>query len=107
MTPETREGGLRPGEGRRIVLTGTVQGVGFRPCVYRLAHEVGVRGRVRNDASGVTIDACVPRLRTDHPPAAVVDGLRSARIAAEEVAGFEIEESGGDAERRTAIPPHL
>ncbi len=116
MTPETREGGLGPGEGRRIVLTGTVQGVGFRPFVYRLAHEVGVRGRVRNDASGVTIDAFGPpatldrfvsRLRTDHPPAANVEDLRSARIAAEDVAGFEIQESGGAAERRTAIPPDL
>ncbi|HEX9052628.1 MAG TPA: carbamoyltransferase HypF [Anaeromyxobacter sp.] len=116
MTPETRDGGPGPGEGRRIVLTGTVQGVGFRPFVYRLAREVGVRGRVRNDAGGVTIDAFGPvhvldrfvaRLRTDHPPAAVVEDLRAAPIAAEAVAGFEIVASGGAAERRAAIPPDL
>ncbi len=116
MTPETREGGHAPGEGRRIVLTGTVQGVGFRPFVYRLAREEGVRGRVRNDAGGVTIDAFGPpatldrfvaRRRTDHPPAAVVVDLRSARIAAEDPPGFEILESGGEAERRAAIPPDL
>jgi hydrogenase maturation protein HypF len=98
------------------VLTGAVQGVGFRPFVYRLARELGVRGRVRNDTSGVTIDAFAPaatldrfvaRLRTDHPPAAVVADLRSAPVAAEDVAGFEIVESGGAAERRTAIPPDL
>jgi hydrogenase maturation protein HypF len=29
---------------RRIVVTGTVQGVGFRPFVYRLAAELGVTG---------------------------------------------------------------
>ena len=43
--------------GRRIDIRGTVQGVGFRPWVYRLAHELGVHGRVRNDARGVTIEA--------------------------------------------------
>ena len=43
--------------GRRIEVRGTVQGVGFRPWVYRLAREARVSGCVRNDASGVTIDA--------------------------------------------------
>ena len=44
-------------EGRRIEVRGTVQGVGFRPWVYRLAREEGISGRVRNDARGVTIEA--------------------------------------------------
>ena len=44
-------------EGKRIRIRGTVQGVGFRPWVYRMAVETGVSGRVWNDASGVTIDA--------------------------------------------------
>jgi len=43
--------------GRRIEIRGTVQGVGFRPWVYRLATEEGVTGRVRNDAAGATIEA--------------------------------------------------
>jgi hydrogenase maturation protein HypF len=103
-------------EGRRIAITGTVQGVGFRPFVHRLARETGVRGRVRNDAAGVTIEAFgaaavldlfVARLRADAPPAAAIEDLRSAPIPAEAVAGFEIAESGGAAERRTAIPPDL
>ena len=46
-----------PREGRRIALTGTVQGVGFRPFVYRLAREAGLTGWVRNDAAGVTVEA--------------------------------------------------
>ena len=44
-------------EGKRIRIRGTVQGVGFRPWVYRVALQTGIRGRVRNDSSGVTIDA--------------------------------------------------
>lgn len=43
--------------GRRIAVTGTVQGVGFRPWVYRVARELGVAGRVRNDDAGVVIEA--------------------------------------------------
>src|SRR5262245_27511911 len=43
--------------GVHIEIRGTVQGVGFRPWVYRVAHELGVTGRVRNHARGVTIEA--------------------------------------------------
>ena len=43
--------------GRRIEIRGIVQGVGFRPWVYRAGAEDGLTGRVRNDATGVTIDA--------------------------------------------------
>jgi hydrogenase maturation protein HypF len=103
-------------EGRRITLTGTVQGVGFRPFVYRAAHAGGVAGRVRNDASGVTIEAFAPAaaldrfeqtLRTEHPLAARVESLGSERIPVETVTAFEIARSGGAAERRVAIPPDL
>jgi hydrogenase maturation protein HypF len=116
MTKPAREDGPRPGEGRRIALTGTVQGVGFRPFVYRLAHETGVRGRVRNDARGVTIeafgaaaalDAFAARLVSDPPPAAAIDTLVEEPIPPEAVAGFEIVASGGATERRVAIPPDL
>jgi hydrogenase maturation protein HypF len=116
----------RAAAGRRITVTGTVQGVGFRPFVYRLAHELALAGRVRNDASGVTIEAFGPaealdllerRLRDDRPPAAVIEALRSEPIPAERVDGFEIVESDplvvtprqarGNHERRAAIPPDL
>jgi hydrogenase maturation protein HypF len=44
-------------EGRRIEVQGTVQGVGFRPWIYRLARDLGLGGKVHNDARGVTIEA--------------------------------------------------
>ncbi|MCM2332747.1 MAG: carbamoyltransferase HypF, partial [Anaeromyxobacteraceae bacterium] len=98
------------------MLTGTVQGVGFRPFVYRLARALDLDGRVRNDARGVTVEAFGPpaaldalerRLRTDHPPAAAVATLASAPLPDEAVAGFEIVGSHGTAERRVALPPDL
>lgn len=117
MTRATRQlGPSRPAEGRRFALTGAVQGVGFRPFVYRLAHDTGVTGRVWNDAGGVTIEAFGPpagldlfadRLVRDRPPAAVIDALRVEPIPPEPAAGFEIVASGGAAERRVAIPPDL
>ncbi|MBD3345856.1 MAG: carbamoyltransferase HypF [Chitinivibrionales bacterium] len=62
-----------------ITITGTVQGVGFRPFVYRTAHAHGIRGDVRNDVSGVVIrargtqkqlDAFLEDLCTKTPPLA-------------------------------------
>ncbi len=69
---------------RHIRVGGLVQGVGFRPFVWRLAHELGLTGWVRNDARGVEIfvegaaaqvDALIVRLRREAPPLARVDAL--------------------------------
>ena len=103
-------------EGRRIEVRGTVQGVGFRPWVYRLAREEGIAGRVRNDGLGVTIEAFgggeamegfVRRIRGEAPPAAVVDEIRAEPIPFERVTGFEIESSEAGEGRRVSIPPDL
>ncbi|MBN1278417.1 MAG: acylphosphatase, partial [Chlorobiaceae bacterium] len=45
-------GGIR----RRATVSGIVQGVGFRPFVYRLAIAIGLDGFVRNTASGVLLE---------------------------------------------------
>lgn len=47
-----------PATARRITLCGSVQGKGIRPTVARLARASGLRGGVRNDTSGVIIEAC-------------------------------------------------
>jgi hydrogenase maturation protein HypF len=99
-------------------MQGTVQGVGFRPWVYRVAQAVAVTGRVRNDTAGVTIeafgstaalDAFVDRLAHDaaRPAAAVVDRMEAEPIAFEDAAGFTIAPSTTAADPRISIPPDL
>ena len=46
---------------------GTVQGVGFRPHVWRIAHELGIAGSVINDEQGVLIEALGPRAARSSP----------------------------------------
>lgn len=92
-------------ERRRVRVTGTVQGVGFRPFVYRLASELGLAGFVRNDSSGVLIEvegppdgvaALCERLVTDAPPLARIASVSVSVIApAGGRDGFRIVESTG------------
>ncbi|MGI8662183.1 MAG: Sua5/YciO/YrdC/YwlC family protein, partial [Acidimicrobiales bacterium] len=88
---------------RRIRVTGTVQGVGFRPFVYRHATRLGLCGWVRNDSAGVLIEIEgdepaileVSRLLLeDPPPLARVGRITSASIPLEGDAAFAIVESG-------------
>jgi hydrogenase maturation protein HypF len=77
-----------PGQTRRRVavgVTGTVQGVGFRPHVYRLAVELELSGFVLNDAHGVKLEVegsaarvseFLRRLRDEAPPLAVLESVR-------------------------------
>ena len=104
-------------EGRRILVRGTVQGVGFRPWVYRLAVEAGLSGHVRNDPRGVTIEvfgapadleAFERRLRHEAPPAARLREVVREAIPAEATPGFSILPSDeGAGSRRVSIPPDL
>ena len=102
--------------GRRIEIRGVVQGVGFRPWVYRLATEEGVAGRVCNDAAGVTIDAFGPaealddfvqRLTSASPAAAEIREVNAQPIPTERLDTFSIIESVHKSDRRISIPPDL
>lgn len=74
-----------PQRDRLLRVRGTVQGVGFRPFVARLAHELGVRGWVRNDTEGVLVRAVGDDRQLDAFAAQVV----SRAPAAAQVAGTE------------------
>ena len=102
--------------GRRIDIRGTVQGVGFRPWVVRVARSAGVVGRVRNDPRGVTIEAFaaddrldrfVAQLQADAPASARVVELRVSPIPDEDLDGFVIEASGAAGDKALSIPPDL
>lgn len=74
--------------GRQIRVRGLVQGVGFRPYVWRLANELGLTGWVRNDGAGVSLavagarlDEFLARLPNEVPRLARIDGIES--LAAE------------------------
>ncbi len=99
---------------RAIRVRGAVQGVGFRPFVYRLAHDLGLAGWVLNDAQGVSMEVQGPpdalaqferRLRTDAPPLARVEHLEAGALAsAERETGFRILASR-PGPVTTSIPP--
>jgi hydrogenase maturation protein HypF len=88
-----------------------VQGVGFRPTVWRLATNLSLTGWVGNDGEGVLIEAegeqpgrLIEALRTNPPPLARIDAIESTAIAPRGGSGFRIVESLGGAVR-TAIGP--
>jgi hydrogenase maturation protein HypF len=99
----------------RISLHGAVQGVGFRPFVFRLAQELGLHGWVNNTAAGVLIEAeglepklheFLRRLETDRPRISIVQSCEATFLDPTGRTGFEIRESeGGD--RRVLVMPDL
>lgn len=92
-------------ERRRISVRGVVQGVGFRPFVYRMARERGLAGWVLNHSGGVDIevegfpevlDRFVADLTLEAPPLAHIAGVDVATLAPSApggVAAFEIRHS--------------
>jgi hydrogenase maturation protein HypF len=84
---------------RRIRVSGIVQGVGFRPFVWRLAQELKLSGWVRNDAQGVEISAqgsatqiaaLLERLRSDAPALARVEDVQAENAEPDGATGFTI-----------------
>ncbi|HEA83846.1 MAG TPA: carbamoyltransferase HypF, partial [Thermodesulfobacterium geofontis] len=97
-----------------IRVNGIVQGVGFRPFIYRLALEHNIKGYVLNDTEGVTIEAegeekalkrFIKAIKEDFPPLAIV---QEVKIEEKEVNHFEkfwIEKSRTTEKKITFIPP--
>jgi hydrogenase maturation protein HypF len=97
----------------RVRVLGVVQGVGFRPFVYRLASELGLAGFVHNDARGVELEVegasdAVGRfldlLEADAPPLASVDSVDAVDVAASGAVGFTITASVAGAPAALVTP---
>lgn len=101
---------------RRIVVRGVVQGVGFRPFVYRQATDLGLSGWVGNTAVGVTIeaegsgesiDALVDAIRLRPPVSALVEGIEIEQVIPADEAGFSIRMSDDVGGRTAGVPVDL
>ena len=98
---------------RYVRVCGVVQGVGFRPFIYRLALEEGLAGSIGNDTNGVTIEvegpvqnveAFLVRLRTEAPPLARIDSIAVQDATATGETGFRIVASENLGRVATGIP---
>ena len=103
---------------RAIEVRGVVQGVGFRPFVWRLATELGLDGTVVNRAGQVVVEVAgsaeavenfARRLASDAPPRARVEAIevRDSDRSIDPGAGFTIEESESVASTERLFPPDI
>lgn len=97
-----------------IRVRGRVQGVGFRPTVWRIASRLGLDGDVLNDSQGVlirvrgvssTIAALVEELRASPPPLAEITAIETRPCEGDLASGFVIVDSEAGAHARTEISP--
>ncbi len=95
----------------RVRLRGAVQGVGFRPFVYRLATERQLTGWVRNDGEGVVaevqgpeLDDFLDTLRRAPPPLARIEGFEATPVSPRQDEDFKIIATGGG-RVATAVTP--
>ena len=100
----------------RITLRGAVQGVGFRPFVYRLATELSLTGWVLNSSAGLVVEVEGPseqlssfeqRLENERPKASVVTVRESSWVTVEGSTRFEILASDHDSGKTVNVLPDL
>ena len=98
----------------KILTQGIVQGVGFRPYVYRLAKDLNLNGSVRNLGNVVEIivegentQKFTERLPKELPPIAKIDSMEVEEIGVNNYADFEIIESADTYSGVSVIPPDI
>ncbi|MGL1930717.1 MAG: carbamoyltransferase HypF [Desulfotalea sp.] len=103
-------------EGVEIFIRGTVQGVGFRPFIYNLAHKHNLQGSVSNTGEGVAIhtscssealDLFIKAIQTEAPPLSRIRSIKSKNAKPPELEGFNIIMSTGNSSADAAIPPDI
>jgi hydrogenase maturation protein HypF len=100
----------------RLEIRGAVQGVGFRPFVYRLARELALDGWVRNDSHGVEVEvegrrtlleSFVVRLAAEKPAPAILQSVAAEWLSPAGYSGFAIRPSAMRAGKSAVVLPDL
>ncbi len=100
----------------RILVRGAVQGVGFRPFVFRLATRLGLSGWVGNSTEGVVVEAegdperiadLIEILRGSPPGHATIDAVTTTEVPIVGERSFAIRPSASEGERSAALLPDL
>ena len=98
----------------KILTQGIVQGVGFRPYIYRLASDLDLKGHVRNLGNVVEIiiegektSEFIERLPNELPPIAKIDSMNIESIDIKNYNDFEIIESDNSYSGVSVIPPDI
>jgi len=100
-----------------VFVTGVVQGVGFRPFVYRTAAKLGLGGYVRNlggseveiwvEGADGSIEKFLEALEREKPPPARLEQVVVKRVEPRGYASFTILESGAGVSAKSQIPPDI
>ncbi len=105
--------GQQPCARLKMTIRGAVQGVGFRPFVYRLAAELELNGWVNNTARGVFVEVEGPREKLDQfllrverekPAISFIQSLESSFADPVGYTGFEIRKSEGGEKTALVLP---
>jgi len=112
-----KSGSLVPeGIRRRFLLKGVVQGVGFRPFIYQLARQHGLKGWVHNSSEGVQVEVEGERARVEQfsrelsgqaPPRARVESMEYEDLSPVGLSIFEIRQSVEEAGKYQLVSPDI
>jgi hydrogenase maturation protein HypF len=101
----------------KITVTGIVQGVGFRPFIYRLSQKYKLKGSVTNTTEGVliyintsntsTLNGFISDIRTQKPSASFIEEINSEEVSYRVLRGFRIKKSMEAKEKFQLISPDI
>ena len=100
----------------RVAVRGAVQGVGFRPFVFRLAESLHLKGWVNNSPQGVFIEAegsrpaledFILRIESEKPPQSFIQSLEASWLDSVGLGPFEIRPSLQDGSKAALVIPDI
>ncbi|MBN2330127.1 MAG: carbamoyltransferase HypF [Candidatus Omnitrophica bacterium] len=100
----------------QVIINGAVQGVGFRPFLFRLAEEMQLPGWVKNSSQGVIVEVegppnrlewFVQRIQSEKPPHAIIQSIQCGDLDPAGFTGFEIRNSSNSGTKTALLLPDL